>query len=139
MRTRPVGFVLLALCVVGLAGARADETSQIATAKEAQALYELDLKAKDAFDRAYPNTLPESKRKLPKATAKSFDWTKYNVTGPIYTQGRSPYCWAFTATVALVAIRARTAGRSTALLRRQDWVMSNGLISHESRGSRPPT
>ena len=97
MRTHPVGFFLLALCGFGLAGVRADETSRIATAREAQALYELDLKVRDAFDKAYPNTLPESKRKLPKASAKSFDWTKYNVTGPIYTQGRSPYCWAFTA------------------------------------------
>jgi Papain family cysteine protease len=95
MRFRLVGIVLLASCLCGLAGARADENLRIA--KEAQALYELDLKAKAAFEKRHPNTLPESKRKLPKATAKAFDWTKYGVTGPIYTQGRSPYCWAFTA------------------------------------------
>jgi hypothetical protein len=89
------GIVLLALCLCGLAGARAEEKLRIA--KEAKALYDVDVKARAAFEKLHPNTLPESKRKLPKATAKTFDWSKYGVTGPIYTQGRSPYCWAFAA------------------------------------------
>jgi cathepsin L len=73
----------------------------VIVAKEAHALYLLDEKMKAAFVKKWPNVLPESTRKLPKATAKAFDWSKFGVTGPIYTQGRTPYCWAFASIEAL--------------------------------------
>jgi cathepsin L len=73
----------------------------VVVAKEAHDLYLLDEKLKSAFVKKWPNVLPESTRKLPKATAKSFDWSKFGVTGPIYTQGRTPYCWAFASIEAL--------------------------------------
>jgi cathepsin L len=79
-----------------LAAARAEPYVPF-VAPEARALYELDEKARAAFEKKYPKKLPESVRKLHKATAKAFDWSKYKVTGLVYTQGHSPSCWAFAA------------------------------------------
>jgi len=95
MHRRLFGPALFVLCLSGAGRLQAEEAVRVA--KDAQALYEVDEKAREAFEKKFPNTLPESKRKLPKATAKSFDWSKHGVTGLVYTQGKTPYCWAYAA------------------------------------------
>ncbi len=93
MRMRLFGVVVLSLSLCGLTHAE----DAVRVAREARALYDLDEKLKAAFEKAHPGVLPESKRKLPRATAKAFDWSKHGVTGLIYAQGKTPYCWAFAA------------------------------------------
>src|SRR5262249_50193690 len=75
----------------------------VLVAKEAHALYLLDEKLKAAFVKKWPNVRPETNYKLPTAAAKAFDWSgpKLKVTGPVYTQGHPPFCWAFAAIEAL--------------------------------------
>jgi hypothetical protein len=96
MPRRPTAPLALALWLSSLAPARAEPYVPF-VAPEVKALYDLDEKARAAFEKKYPGKLPESARKLPKATAKAFDWSKYKVTGLVYTQGRSKHCWAFAA------------------------------------------
>jgi len=93
MRIRLCGTVLLVFVISGLSWVRADQS--LIMPKEVRALFKLDEKARAAFEKQFPNVLPESIRKLPKVTAPKFDWSKFKVTGPVYTQGKTPYCWAF--------------------------------------------
>jgi hypothetical protein len=80
------------------APARADDWQKLLS-RGAEAYY-LDQDVRAAFAKDRPGALPESKRKLPAATAAAFDWTTVISRPHNYAQRKSPLCWAFAAMTA---------------------------------------
>lgn len=63
--------------------------------KDGAEVYYADLDLREAFAKANPGILPEEKRKLSTAKAKTFDWTTIVQKPSVMTQADSDNCWAF--------------------------------------------
>src|SRR5262249_7435036 len=63
-------------------------------------LYYTDAALRTVFARDNPGILPEAKRKLPDASARTFDWSTLIKRERIHDQKANPLCWAFAAVTA---------------------------------------
>lgn len=56
-------------------------------------LLAIDIGLRNAFNKKFPETLPEVKHRLPKATAAAFDWCHFRKDVYIHQQGHFGTCW----------------------------------------------
>lgn len=99
-RDRPTATaVFLAMFVLGLGLASAEEkpTTKAQRAK----LLALDTEVRADFAQREASKIPETKRKLPSASATSFDWIRVLGLTPVHHQGGKPNCVAQATVAAL--------------------------------------
>jgi hypothetical protein len=124
-------FLASLLWLAALGTVPADELPKLRS--RGAAVYFLDADLRAALTSQDAKLLPESRRKLPAATAPAFDWST-KVTMPHWlAQAKTPCCWAFAAVTALEWNWAvRNGGPAPAL------AIQPILDRTQKRGSAPP-
>src|SRR5262245_34500703 len=98
---RSAAILLLLAVAFSLPGAGTQEKSAAKSGKaQRDKLLKLDADLRAAFGKT-GNTLPESKRALPDASAPAFDWVPVLGLTPVHQQGGKPNCVAQATVAAL--------------------------------------